>query len=199
MVSITTIDWRVRARAITMMLMPTSETPSSAVLSRLERTPGEVARAISAAPTAALATRPDPHSWSATEIVCHLRDVEELFQSRFHTILAIEEPTILAFGGTPNDLRAWRIGGPIGHPLDPDRWAAERQYIRNDAHEALAALQRRRREVITVLSALSPTEWQRGGVHPSQGRLPLVDWVARLAAHDDNHLDQLRRAIDGRA
>jgi hypothetical protein len=179
--------------------MPTSDTPSSVLLSRLERMPGEVARAISGARAAALPTRPDPRSWSATEIVCHLRDVEELFQIRFHTILAIEEPTILAFGGTPNDLLAWRIGGPIGHPLDPDRWAAERQYIRNDADEALAALQRRRREVITLLSALSPTEWQRGGVHPSRGRLTLVDWVASLAAHDDNHLDQLRRAIEGRA
>src|SRR6266436_4486921 len=27
-------------------------------------------------------------NWSATEIVCHLRDVEELFRIRFHTILA---------------------------------------------------------------------------------------------------------------
>jgi hypothetical protein len=177
------------------MLMPTSD----ALLSRLERTPGEVARTISDTRAAALASRPDPRSWSATEIVCHLRDVEELFQSRFHTILAIDEPTILAFGAPPNDLLAWRIGGAIGHPLDPDRWATERQYIRNDAHEALAALQRRRTEVLTLLSALSPTEWQRGGIHASRGRRTLVEWVASLAAHDDNHLDQLRRAIEGRA
>jgi hypothetical protein len=25
------------------------------------------------------------------------------------------------------------------------------------------------------------------------------DWVALIAAHDDKHLDQLRRAVDGRA
>ena len=168
-------------------------------MSRLERTPGEVARTIAGARADALASRPDPRSWSATEIVCHLRDVEELFQIRFHTILAIEEPTILALGATPGDLLAWRIGGPIGHPLDPDRWAVERQYIRNDAHEALAALQRRRSEVVTLLSALSPAEWQRGGIHPSRGRRTLVEWVSSLAAHDDNHLDQLRRAVEGRA
>ncbi len=26
----------------------------------------------------------------------------------------------------------------------------------------------------------------------------LAEWVARLAAHDDNHVDQLRRALEGR-
>jgi hypothetical protein len=31
------------------------------------------------------------------------------------------------------------------------------------------------------------------------GRLTLADWVARLAAHDDNHLTQLHRTLEGRA
>ena len=44
-------------------------------------------RIVGAAPAATLARRPAPKSWSPTEIVCHLRDVEELFQLRFHTIL----------------------------------------------------------------------------------------------------------------
>ena len=115
-------------------------------------------RIVGAAPAAALARRPAPKSWSPTEIVCHLRDVEELFQLRFHTILALDEPTLLAFSAEPDDLRAWRIGGAIGHPLDPDRWAIERQYARNDPREALAAWQRRRAEVFTLLSGLSPEE-----------------------------------------
>jgi hypothetical protein len=97
---------------------------SDALLSRLERTPGEVARTISDTRAAALARRPDPRSWSATEIVCHLRDVEELFQVRFHTILAIEEPMILALGATPNDLLAWKIGGVGGRAsVHPERSA----------------------------------------------------------------------------
>ena len=40
--------------------------------------------------------------------------------------------------------------GAIGHPLDPVRWAEERQYLRNDTREALAAFQRRRTEVLMV-------------------------------------------------
>ena len=62
----------------------------------------------------------------------------------------------------------------------------------------LAALARRRTEVVALLESLSPAEWERGGVHLSRGRLALTDWGRSLADHDDNHLDQLRRALHGR-
>ena len=124
--------------------------------------------------------------------------MEELFQIRFHTVVALDEPRILVLGAVAGDLAPWRIGGSIGHPLDPDRWADERQYLRNDTGEALAAFGRRRSEVLCLLESLAPDDWQRGGVHLSRGRLTLADWVGSLADHDANHLDQLRRAVDGR-
>ena len=71
---------------------------------------------------------------------------------RFHTIVALDEPRILVLGATPDDLAPWRIGGSIPHPLDPDRWVEERQYVRNDARLALAAFRQRRAEVLTLLS-----------------------------------------------
>jgi hypothetical protein len=183
--------------------MPTPEEYSAvsieARLSRLQRTSSELEQAIAGKSDSELSRRPESHNWAAKEIVCHLRDVEELFQIRFHTVVALDEPYILVLGASANDLVPWRIGGSIGHPLDPVRWAEERQYLRNDAYEALAAFRRRRTEVLALLQSLSPSEWERGGIHLSQGRLTLADWVARLAAHDDNHLDQLRRALEGRA
>jgi len=172
--------------------------PIDTVLTRLQQTLGDLERAIAGRPDAELSTRPDAHNWSAKEIVCHLRDVEELFQARFHTMVALDEPRILVLGASPKDLEPWRIGGPIGHPLDPLRWAEERQYLRNDIRAALAAFERRRSEVLSLLRSLSPAEWQRGGVHLGRGRLTMADWVASLAAHDDNHLDQLARALEGR-
>jgi DinB superfamily len=127
-------------------------------------------------------------------------ELENMISGRNPTelFIALDEPRLLVLGATPADLLPWRIGGPIGHPLDPARWAEERQYLRNDPHEAVAALRRRRTEVLTLLRSLSPFEWQRGGIHLSRGRLTLADWVASLAGHDDNHIDQLRRALDGR-
>jgi DinB superfamily len=167
-------------------------------LRRLERTPSELETAVAGKSDDVLGRRPAAKSWSAKEILCHLRDVEELFQTRFHTIVATDEPRILVLGATASDLSPWRIGGPIGHPLDPDRWAEDRQYLRNDSRNALTAFQRRRAEVSTLLRSLSPVDWERVGIHLSRGRLTLADWVASLAAHDDNHLDQISRALEGR-
>lgn len=103
--------------------MPTAEEysglPIEVRLGRLDETHGELERAISGKTDKELSARPDAHNWAAKEIVCHLRDVEELFQTRFHTVVAVEEPRILVFGASANDLAPWRIGGAIGHPLDP--------------------------------------------------------------------------------
>src|SRR5215470_11105409 len=130
------------------------------LLARLRGTPDTLERALSGKTDAELSRRPDVHNWSSKEIVCHLRDVEELFQIRFHTVIALDEPRLLVLGASATDLASWRIGGPIGHPLDPGRWAEERQYLRNDTREALAAFRRRRTEVLTLLGGLSPAEWQ---------------------------------------
>jgi hypothetical protein len=92
--------------------MPSAEeyaaAPRAATLSRLTETPVELERRITTLPDAIVARRPEPKSWSAKEIVCHLRDVEELFQLRFHTILALDEPTILWSARVPT---SWRGGG----------------------------------------------------------------------------------------
>jgi DinB family protein len=183
--------------------MPTMELyvtlPLETRLARLSRTPGEIRAAIDGHADAPLGRRPAPASWSATEIICHLRDVEELFLTRFQTFLAMDEPKILSFGARPEDLGAWGIGDGVGNPLDPDRWAEDRQYGRSDGRLALAAFGRRRAEVLTFLGRLSPGQWQRGGIHPTRGRMTMADYAAALAGHDDNHLEQMKRALAGQA
>jgi hypothetical protein len=83
-------------------------------LQYLEQTPRELELLLSGKSDAELSNRPLPNKWSAKEIVCHLRDVEELFQMRFHTIVALEEPYILLLGATPKDLETWKFGGALG-------------------------------------------------------------------------------------
>jgi hypothetical protein len=147
-------------------------------LARMERTPDDLAAAIQGASEAALSKRPDGRSWCAKEIVCHLRDTEELFLGFFQSMLEMNEP---AYSGG-----------------EPDRWAEDRQYLRNDAGEALAAFRRRRAESLAFLRHLRPADSDRAGVHPTRGRLTMRDFVGLLAEHDANHLDQLKRALDGK-
>jgi uncharacterized damage-inducible protein DinB len=178
--------------------MEYAQQPVVRCVERMERTTDEVAAAMNGESDASLSRRPAPASWSAKEVVCHLRDIEELFLLRFRSMLALDEPTFLVLGEMPTDRAAWGIIEGDALPLDPDRWAEERQYLRNDAGQALAALRRRRQETLALLRRLAPEQWQRGSVHVTLGRMTFADWVALIAAHDDKHLAQLRRARDGR-
>jgi hypothetical protein len=135
--------------------------------------------------------------WSAKDVICHLRDVEELSILRFHLMLAVDDPAVFVVGAPPSDLHRWGMTDAAPFPLDPDRWREERQYHRNDAQEALAAFRRRRGEALSLLGALSPAQWQRASIHPERGRVTFEEWTAGIAAHDDNHLEQLRRALAG--
>jgi hypothetical protein len=146
-------------------------------MARMERTADDLAAAIKGVPDMLLSKRPDGKNWSAKEVVCHLRDTEESFMARFQTIMVMDEPKFL--------------------PVEPDRWAADRQYLRNDAVEALLAFRARRDECLKFLRALRPAEWERGGVHATRGRMTIKDFVELIAWHDDNHLDQLKRALSG--
>ncbi len=168
-------------------------------LLRLERTADDLAAAIQGRSDAALSRRPDARNWAPKEVVCHLRDIEELFMLRFHMMLGTEEPVFLVLGEMPPDPERWGIGGRVGMPLSPDRWAEERQYLRNDAALALAAFRKRREESLVFLRRLSPEQWQRGSLHVTLGRMTFADWAALMAAHDDKHQDQLERALEGRA
>src|SRR4029453_15448837 len=61
-------------------------------LARMERTGAAPAAAIRGVPEAALAKRPGRQSWCATEVVCHLRDTEEVFLAFFQAMLDLDGP-----------------------------------------------------------------------------------------------------------
>jgi hypothetical protein len=150
-------------------------------LARLERTADELAGALRGQSEAVVSRRPDAKSWAAKEVVCHLRDTEEMFIARFQLVLAMDDPKFVPMS-----------------PDTPDRWAQDRQYLRNDAGEALAAFGRRRGDTLGLLKGLTAEQWERGGLHHTRGRMTIGDWLTLMAWHDDNHLDQLKRALDGK-
>lgn len=168
--------------------------PLAQRLARLAKTPGELAEAIAGKSDAEVSRR-GSDGWSARDAVCHLRDIEELVILRLHLMLVNDNPRLFAVGAPPNDAEAWGIGGDVPFPLDPDRWREERQYDRNDTAAALAAFRGRRGEVLAFLGQLSPEQWKRTSIHPEHGPVSFEDWPAGVASHDDNHLVQLRRAL----
>ncbi|HLQ31518.1 MAG TPA: DinB family protein [Chloroflexota bacterium] len=165
-------------------------------IGRLERTAADVAEALAGRGEPELARRPAPDSWSPKEVVCHLRDIEEQFILRFRSMLAMDNPKFLTLGDMPPNREEWGLAEGDALPLDPARWAEEREYTRQDAGLALANFGRRRHETLAFLSRLKPEQWGRGSTHTTLGPMDYGDWVALVAAHDDNHLDQLKKALN---
>ena len=65
---------------------------------RIARTADDLAAAIHGQSEAILVRRPDASSWAAKEVLCHLRDSEELFLLRLEMIAAMDEPLLAAAG-----------------------------------------------------------------------------------------------------
>ena len=165
--------------------MPTREEyakqPLEQRLSRMARTADDLAAAIHGQSDAVLSRRPDEQNWAANEVLCHLRDVEEVYLARLQTILLNDELKLYASRS--------RVS----------RWADERQYQRSDAAVALGAFRGLRNETLAFMRQRTSAETERACLHPTGGRMTMGDFMSFLAGHDDNHLDQLTRALEGRA
>jgi hypothetical protein len=147
-------------------------------LARLDRTARALRQLVEQDLRVLAARRPEPTAWSAAEVVCHLRDIEEAYFDRIRFILLNERPILIQ--------------------LDPDRWAEDRQYARCDLADAVAAFRARREETLAFLGSLAPEQWERAADHPARGRLTVRRVVHSLASHDVEHLDQIARALAGR-
>jgi hypothetical protein len=115
--------------------------------------------------------RPAPDEWAPVEIVCHLRDEEaEDFGARVRVILA---------------------GGDRFEPIDPERWAVERQYREADPAAALLAFRRLRAENLALLADARAEDLGRAVAQPSGELLSGLDLVVAWVTHDRLHLHQI--------
>src|SRR5262249_12503042 len=104
--------------------------------------------------------RPIPNKWSIKEIMCHLRDMErEAYLARYERILSEDGPWL------PN--------------VDQDRLAYERDYINQDARQALDEFKLLRGETVRTLDSVPPEAWSRIGVHETDGPFSIEQFVHR--------------------
>lgn len=113
--------------------------------------------------------------WGPGEIFCHLRDVDsEVYFPRLHKFLSEENPFL------PGQ--------------DTDRWAEERRYAAQDGALALQNFIGCRKELLALLDALTPEEWERPARHAIFGPTTLKEIIAIAASHDRLHIRQLSQS-----
>lgn len=118
---------------------------------------------------------PESGSWSFTEILCHLRDVD----------------------ADVNLLRIQKIlheSNPFLPGINTDQWAVERQYYCQNGHQALRDFIGTRLELLYILDNLKPEDWLRSARHAIFGPTHIKELVNIIASHDRLHIRQAMEA-----
>ncbi|HSY82316.1 MAG TPA: DinB family protein [Gemmatimonadaceae bacterium] len=139
--------------------------------------PATLAQLISGVPDDTLHRRPAPGKWSIVEIIAHLAEDELTSSWRYRQMLEHDGVALLGF--------------------DQELWARLGDYNSWTARDALDMFRLLRQANVTVLSHLSPAEWERSGTHAERGRLTVRSLAAHMVGHDANHIAQIQRILAG--
>jgi uncharacterized damage-inducible protein DinB len=144
-------------------------------LSLQREAPRTLAQLIEGVPEDTLKRRPAPTKWSVVEILAHLAEDELATSWRYRQM--IEHNGELLWG------------------FDPDEWARIGAYSSWSASDALEMFRLLREANLRMLNLLSPVEWERTGQHVERGTLTVRDLSNHMAAHDINHIQQIKRLL----
>ena len=122
-----------------------------------------------------LAQRPSPEKWSVTEILAHLAEDELSSSWRYRQMLEYDGLDLPGF--------------------NQDMWAQVGDYRSWNSAEALAMFRLLREANLRMFARLTPEQWERHGVHSERGKITVRDLCSHMAAHDINHIEQVKRIV----
>jgi len=143
-------------------------------LDAAEKSPREIAAAVSGLPDKVLRHKPSPEQWCVLEVLGHLADIEMTYGYRLRQMLADQKPVIA--------------------PIDQEAWARNLHYMDSSATELVAFYGLARHHNLRLLRTLKPADLSKSAFHPEmQGPMTVADLVERMAGHGAGHLRQIER------
>jgi hypothetical protein len=116
-----------------------------------------------------------PEAWTFLEVMCHLRDLELIFEGRIELMLKKITPTF--------------------DSVDQEALVTENNYAGQTLAEVVQAFSLYRERTISMFKNLEPQQWARMGIHPKQGRMTVAQLLERIVLHDSKHIRQLTRIL----
>ncbi len=141
------------------------------------RTPTEIERLLKSVPRATLLRRAAEDKWSIVEIIAHLADAELAMTWRLRSMVA-----------TPGVPLAW---------WNEAIWAQRLEYQKVPWRDSSARFKSLRVANLSILTSLPSALWDACfGIHETRGRQSVREFVTLEAAHDLNHLRQIRALLN---
>jgi hypothetical protein len=143
-------------------------------LEAAEKSPKQIAAAVSGLSDKVLRYKPSPEKWCILEILGHLADIEIVYAHRFRQMLADNKPVIA--------------------PMDQNAWAQNLGYLDTPAPELLALYGLNRHHTLQLLRRMKPGDLEKSAYHPELTRnVTVADYVEKMGTHGASHLAQIER------
>jgi hypothetical protein len=143
-------------------------------LEAAEKSPKQIAIAVSGLPDRVIRYKPSPDKWCILEILGHLTDIEVVYAYRLRQMLADTKPVIAA--------------------MDQDEWTRNLGYMDVPAPELIALYGLNRHHNLRLLRRMKPEDLGKSAYHPELKRdVTVGEIVEQMAAHGVNHLEQIER------
>src|SRR5260370_5189737 len=137
-----------------------------------EKSPKQIAVAVSGLPDKVMRYKPAPDKWCILEILGHLTDIEIVYAYRLRQMLADSKPVIAA--------------------MDQDQWARNLGYMDVPAPESIALYGLNRHHNLRLLRRTKPADLTKPAYHPELRRdVAVAKIVEPMAGHGPNHLEQI--------
>jgi hypothetical protein len=139
-----------------------------------EKSPKQIAVAVSGLPDKTLRFKPSPDKWCILEVLGHLVDVEIVYAYRFRQMLADKNPVIA--------------------PMDQDAWAQSLGYMETPAPELIALYGLNRHHTLQLLRRLKLSDLEKSAYHPElKHDVTVADYIEKMGTHGAGHLAQIER------
>ncbi len=143
-------------------------------LEAAEKSPKEIAAAVSGLPDKTLRYKPGPDKWCILEILGHLADMEVLYAYRIRQMLADKKPVIA--------------------PIDQNDWARHLGYTETPAAELVALYGLNRHANVRLLQRLKIFDLEKSAYHPElKTNVTVAEYIEKMGTHGASHLEQIER------
>jgi hypothetical protein len=136
----------------------------------LSDTPRRIAAASNELDNDQLHSRPDKKTWSANDILAHLRACADVWGETIEAMLMEDEPVL--------------------KHLSPRTWLRKTDYLELPFRESFQRFIERRTVLLNTLKGLDPGAWSRGAIIKDRHHT-IFSQARRLALHESTHCEQL--------